>query len=478
MSSTLHTNMTLAETYASATAGSAGLARRARALLPSGISHDGWGMDPHPVYIDRAKGPLKWDVDGNSYVDYFGGHGALLLGHNHPTVLAAMHAQLDRGTHYGACHELGVQWAELVCEMVPSAERVRFTASGNEATLMALRIARAATGRRKLLRFKGHYHGWNDHMTSGFSSHFDGTPTTGVVSGVSDELLLAEPNDVEGLTALFEAHRDIAAVILEPTGASFGRMPVRPSFLKLLRELTAASGTVLIFDEVVTGFRVSPGGVQEALSIKPDLTTLAKVLAGGLPGGAVAGRKDLLDLLDFDAARQASKEKIQHPGTFNANPLSAAAGIAALKIVASTDACERANSFGTTLRTELNEILRWEQLPWAVYGTYSAFHIYTNPDNDPIVPGEFEAEQYIPRIRNMGRGAGLTSKVRLGLIANGVDVNGSLMGVISAAHGQDELNRTVDAFAATIHGMRREGDLGAKSAPSVTRREAVDALAV
>src|SRR5271165_3892372 len=258
-------NATILDAYQAMTQGSARLTEAARKVLPSGLAHDSRNFDPYPIYVDHAQGPLKWDVDGNRYVDYFGGHGALLLGHNHPKVKEAVHAALDRGTHFGACHADEVRWAELICQMVPSAECVRFTSSGTEATLMALRLARAYTGRSKLLRFRGHFHGWNDHMTSGHTNHFDGTPTSGVVAGVADNVILCDPNDVAGITRIFNDHADIAAVILEPTGANFGRMPILASFLTTLRELTKQAGALLIFDEVVTGFRVSPGGVQGAL---------------------------------------------------------------------------------------------------------------------------------------------------------------------------------------------------------------------
>jgi len=357
MSASTLPNATLTATYEAMTPGSAALAAKARMVLPSGLAHDSRHFDPYPLYVSRALGPVKWDVDGNKYVDYFGGHGALMLGHNHPAVTRAVHEALDRGTHFGACHEQEVRWAELVIQMVPSAERVRFTSSGTEATLMALRLARAYTGRSKLVRFRGHFHGWNDHMTSGHINHFDGTATSGVVNGVSDNVLLCDPNDVAGITRIFNDHKDIAAVILEPTGASFGRMPIAPSFLQVLRDLTKQAGTVLIFDEVVTGFRVSPGGVQAELGITPDLTTLAKILAGGMPGGAVTGRKDILDWLDFDVSKATGHEKIGHQGTFNANPVSAAAGIATLEILASTDACARANAYGAEVRAKMNEVL-------------------------------------------------------------------------------------------------------------------------
>lgn len=459
MSASTLPNATLTAAYEAMTPGSAALAEKARGLLPSGLSHDSRHFDPHPLYVDRALGPVKWDVDGNKYVDYFGGHGALILGHNHPAVMRAVHAALDRGTHFGACHELEVRWAELVSQMVPSAERVRFTASGTEATLMALRLARAHTGRTKLVRFRGHFHGWHDHMTSGHTNHFDGTPTSGVVGGVADNVLLCDPNDVAGITRIFNDHKDVAAVILEPTGANFGKMPILPSYLTLLRDLTRQAGTVLIFDEVVTGFRVSPGGVQAALGITPDMTTLAKILSGGLPGGAVAGRKDIMDWLDFKVTKAAGREKIAHPGTFNANPVSAAAGIATLEILATTDACARANAYGTEVRAKMNEVLVEEGVRWSVFGSHSGIHIYTNPDGADIEPATFDAVPFIPRMIDKPRGEGVTGQVRMGLLVNGVDMNSGPSGTISAMHGEEEMAITVDAFRATVRALKREGTI-------------------
>jgi glutamate-1-semialdehyde 2,1-aminomutase len=456
MSASTLPNATLTAIYEAMTPGSATLAAKARAVMPSGLSHDSRYFDPYPLYVSRALGPVKWDVDNNKYVDYFGGHGALMLGHNHPAVMEAAHAALDRGTHFGACHELEVRWAELVTQMVPSAERVRFTSSGTEATLLALRMARAFTGRPKLVRFRGHFHGWHDHMTSGYTNHFDGTPTTGVLAGVSDNVLLCDPNDVEGITRIFNDHTDIAAVILEPTGANFGKMPILPSFLALLRDLTRQAGTILIFDEVVTGFRVSPGGLQATLGITPDMTTLAKILAGGLPGGAVVGRKDILDWLDFKVTKDAGREKIAHLGTFNANPVSAAAGIATLEILATTDACARANAFGASVRAKMNEVLEDEGVKWAVHGSYSGLHIYTNPEGADIVPSQFDAAAFIPKMIDKPRGEGITGQVRMGLLVNGVDINSGPSGTISAMHGEEEMAITVAAFRATIRALRRE----------------------
>ena len=450
-------NETLLDAYRALTPGSAKLSEKAHGLFPSGLTHDSRHFDPYPIYVTRAAGAVKWDVDGNRYVDYFGGHGALILGHNHPEVTAAVHAAYERGTHFGACHELEIEWAELIVAMVPSAERVRFTNSGTEATLMALRLARAFTGRKKIVHFRGHFHGWHDHVSNGYSNHFDGTPTAGVLSGISDNVLMADPNDTAGIDRLFSDHKDIAAVILEPTGASFGKMPIEPMFLKHLRSLTAAAGAMLIFDEVVTGFRVSTGGVQKLLGITPDMTTLAKILSGGLPGGAVVGRKDILDLLDFDVTKAKGVEKIGHQGTFNANPVSAAAGVATLRILQNTDACEKANAFGEALRARMNEVLEDEHVKWAVHGSYSGMHIYTNPDGDDIVPSKVDAVAYVARMINKPRHDGMPVKVRMGMLVNGVDVNTGPSGTISAAHGEEEMALTVDAFRATVRALKREG---------------------
>jgi len=369
MPDSLTTNSPIIAAYRAATPGSAAAAEKAARLFPSGVTHDSRYLEPYGLYITRAKGPRKWDVDGNCYVDYFGGHGALLLGHCHPKVVAAVEQQVERGTHFGASHELEIAWAEWVMKLIPSAERVRFTSSGTEATMMALRLARAFTGKSKIIRFKHHFHGWHDHMTSGYASHFDGSPTPGVLPGVTTGLVLAEQNDAVGLARLLDDDDDIAAAILEPTGAHGAQLPIDPAFLVELRELTRQHGVLLIFDEVVTGFRVSPGGAQVEYGIRPDLTTLAKILAGGLPGGAITGRKDILDLLDFQVTKAADREKISHQGTFNANPLSAAAGVAALEIVGTTDACARANRYAETLRRRINEVFEEERVPWAVEGS-------------------------------------------------------------------------------------------------------------
>jgi glutamate-1-semialdehyde 2,1-aminomutase len=449
-------NSSIEREYRERTPGSAALAERARHSLPSGLTHDARHLAPYGPYVERAAGPHKWDVDGHRLIDYFGGHGALLLGHNHPQVMEAVSAALARGTHFGSGHPVEVEWAEKVCAMVPCAERVRFTSSGTEATHMALRLARAFTGRDRVLRFRTHFHGWHDHMASGYANHFDGSAAPGVLKGIAEDTVLVDPNDEAGVIAAFETGAPIAAVVLEPTGSSTGMVPTGGPFLEFLRQQTSKHGALLMFDEVVTGFRVSPGGAQAYYGVTPDIATFAKILAGGLPGGCVAGREDILELLDFEAAARKGFEKIPHPGTYNGNPVSAAAGVTALGIIDSTDACERANTYGDRLRASLNEVLEAEGVAWAAYGTFSAFHIFTNPTGRELTPSQFDATR-VHYEELKANAPGVVQKLRMAMILNGVDFTGWPGGTISATHTDQDLHDTVEAFRASLRMLKAEG---------------------
>ena len=451
-------NSKIIGSYIEKTPGSEKLAREALNVLPSGIAHDSRYLKPYALYIDKAFGPHKWDVDGNRYIDYFGGHGALLLGHCHPEVTSAVQDALAAGTQFGANHPREVEWADQVIKMVPSAERVRFTSSGTEATLMALRLARSFTGKNKFVRFKTHFHGWHDHMTAGYTSHFDGGATAGVVDGVADNVVLVSPQDISEIKSVLKADKDIAAVIVEPTGSSFGMVPMSKEFLQTVRVMTEEENVLFIFDEVVTGFLCSPGGAQKAWDIRPDLTTLAKILAGGLPGGAVAGRKDILDDLDFERAALLGREKIGHPGTFNANPVSAAAGIAALKIIERSDACEKANQSAAVLREKFNEILEKQNIPWVAYGTFSGVHLYMNRNGHAIKQSSFNPNEVgYADLKNKDKG--LVTKLRLAMAINGVDFNNSPGAQLSASHTPEDLEFTSDAFNEAIKMLKNDGEL-------------------
>jgi glutamate-1-semialdehyde 2,1-aminomutase len=306
------TNSPIEASFRAATPASAALDMRSRKVIPAGLTHDSRTLSPYPIHVERAAGPRKWDVDGNELVDYFGGHGALILGHAHPTLVEAVSRQIARGTHWGACHALEVEWAELINRLLPCAERVRFTASGTEATHLAMRLMRAFTGKSRIVRFVGHFHGWHDQVAGGSNSHFDGGTPAGILGGITEATVLMSADEIEPVEALLAERDDIAGVMIEPSGAGWGQVPLKPGFLKRLRAATRKHGVPLMFDEVVTGFRWSRGGAQGRYGITPDISSLAKIVAGGRPGGAVAGRADLLDQLDSAAAKAQGREKIGH----------------------------------------------------------------------------------------------------------------------------------------------------------------------
>lgn len=436
--------------YAEKTPGSRALHRRAQGLLPDGVTHVGRYLEPHPVYVERAAGSRKWDVDGNEYVDYLGGHGALILGHNHPAVLGAVAAQVEKGVHYGACHALEVEWADLVREMIPCAERVRFTVTGTEATHLALRISRAFTGKSKILRFAGHFHGWHDHVC------FPSGGAPGIIAGIVEDTLIAAPNDIDQVEEWLSSRNDVAAVILEPTGATFGQIPMTVETLLRLRELTSRHGVVLIFDEVISGFRCSPGGAQQYYGVTPDLTTLAKVLAGGYPGAALAGRVDVLGVLDYRHTQQALQlPVVVHHGTYNAGPVSAAAGIVTLEQVRSTEALRRANQTAALIRDGINNAARRRGLRWCAYGQFSDFHLYRgNASPEDIYAGKVSSQELKGAIP-----LELIIKIRAGFLLHGVDIASWPGGFASAAHGPEDVARTVAAFESTFDMLAAEGAL-------------------
>jgi glutamate-1-semialdehyde 2,1-aminomutase len=453
------TLLSIDERYRAKTPKSAALYERAKAAFPSGLTHDSRVLDPYPLFVDRAAGPRKWCVDGHEYVDYFGGHGALLLGHCAPEVVAAVQRQVARGTHFGAAHELELRWAELIKSLVPGAERVRFTASGTEATHLALRLARAFTGKDKVVRFLGHFHGWHDHVAAGSNSHYDGSRPIGVLPDIVQSTLLMPTDDVQSTVSLLETRDDIAAVMLEPSGGSWGQVPLPAGFLQALRAATARRGVVLIFDEVITGFRFSPGGAQQALGITADLCTMAKIVAGGLPGGAVAGRRDIMEGLDFAATKAAGRERIAHQGTYNANPLAAAAGIATLEQLAATDACARASESTARLRAGMNDVLVREAMPWAVYGQHSLFHVFTNPQRLAIDAKRFDPLAIGFDGLKKTKHPTIANSLRLAMLVAGVDIMGAPGGVVSATHGDREIEQTIGAFQQAVRMIKESGEM-------------------
>ena len=444
--------------YAAKTPKSAQSYREARTTFPSGITHDVRFLLPHPLCIEYADMGNKWDVDGNKYVDYFGGHGALILGHNHPVVIDAVQEQIKRGVHYGASHELELEWGQLVRSMIPSAERVRFTVTGTEATHLALRVARASTGKPKIVRFWTHFHGWHDHVA--FARGKSEMTPEGVLPEIVSGMLVAPPGEIDYLENLFSERNDIAAVILEPTGSTFGKVPIDPQFLTDLRRLTKKHGIVLIFDEVITGFRCSPGGAQSFYGVIPDLTTVAKILGGGYPAGAVVGRTDIMDVMEFGVTDTGIvAPRVPHQGTYNASPVSAAAGIATLRLLQSGDLIEQANRTAETLRGRMNAILEKIGSDWCVYGSFSGFHIFTNPSHDTVGPTDIQAGR-VDVSKLKGTSTELVHKMRAGLLCGGADMLPWPGGVVSGVHDQDDVERTCGAFEKMVSLLAEDGDLG------------------
>jgi glutamate-1-semialdehyde 2,1-aminomutase len=383
------------------------------------------------------------------------GHGALLMGHNPPSVRDAVREQALRGTHYGACHPKEVEWGEWVCRLVPSAERVRFTGTGTEATHMALRLARAFTGKRHVIKFAGHFHGWHEGLEVGVRPPYEAEAEAGQLPDVVALVSVLTPNDIAAVRERL-AVGDVAAVILEPTGGHFGSVPMPPSFVAALREETRRAGALLIFDEVVTGFRVAPGGAQQALGITPDLTTLAKILSGGLPGGAVVGREDVLAYLATKADPEENRRtKIAHAGTFNANPLSAAAGVAMLSAVADGEAIRLANQQAATLRHGINEILARERVAWKVYGEHSDWKIFFGADRPPR-DGADQSVEGVDWRRLDAKDAARSRALRQALILHGVDFNGG-RGLVATCHTDAVIDETLAAFAAAVRALKEEG---------------------
>ena len=422
---------------------SGALYERARNVISGGITHDGRHLNPYPVYIDRALGSRKWDVDGNEYVDYWMGHGALILGHCHPAVVTAIQKQASRGTHLGASHELEVRWAELVSKLIPSAEMVRFTMSGTEATHLAMRIARAYTNRSKILKFQGHFHGWHDGVALAVDPPYDVPWSAGVPASTLDQILLCPPNDIKAVETVLQ-RGDVAAVILEPAGGGSSTIPTIPGYLQELRSLTERLGVVLIFDEVISGFRYSPGGAQAYFGVTPDMTTLAKIVAGGLPGGAVVGKKPLMSMM----ARRGDpvwdrSQRVAQNGTFNSNPLCAAAAIATLELVSDGSLHARANKVGDELRASLSDVMKRVGVPGTTFGDVSIFHV------------SFEGKPGLAGFDRPRRGD-LYQLLRCALLNHGLDCS-SYHGWISAVHSDEDIDRTVQGYEAAFKDMAADG---------------------
>ncbi len=341
------------------------LYEQAQLYLPSGASSNVriHMHEPFPISFKKGEGPRVQDVDGNSYIDYLLSYGALILGHRHPKVIAGIQKQLEEGTMFGTTTELEIEVAKLVSSAVPCAEMVSFANSGTEATMEAVRIARAVTGKDKIIKFEGHYHGHHDYVlfsvdapspVSGLEAHPNKLPYfPGIPDEVAKTVIVAPWNSPASLERILKKYSgDVAAIITEPVMANQGIIPPDPEYLKQLRELTIKYDVLLIFDEVLTGFRVAKGGAQELYGVKPDLACFAKALGGGAPVAAVAGKRDLM--------RMIGPGRVAFGGTYNGNPMSLAASKATLETLLANDgeAFRKMTNIGSKLKAGLTETFK------------------------------------------------------------------------------------------------------------------------
>jgi len=358
---------------------------RSQRSLVEGVNSPSRGaavFSPGPIVLERGQGTRVWDADGNEYIDFMMSFGALIQGHAHPKLAEVVSQTMAHGSHFAAITSAEVEAAERLCRMVPSAEAVRFANTGSEATMLALRLARAHNGRTKFLKFEGHYHGWYDPYLLNAHSHAPeklGPPenpvripdSEGIPASTFDDVVLAPWNDAAALERAMKRHGpELAAVITEPIMANMGCILPRDGYLQLLRSLTQQYGALLILDEVVTGFRYAPGGCQEYYGITPDLSTLGKALGGGFPVGAVAGPRSILDHLRW------SEHMVLHYGTFNGHRLTMKVVAANLDLLAANGTYQELHNVGNAAISGLREVFRRHQIRAIVQGFGPMFQIY------------------------------------------------------------------------------------------------------
>lgn len=425
---------------------SVGLFNRAKEIMPGGVSspvRDFSAVGGQPLFIDRGEGPYLFDVDGNRYIDYVQSWGPLILGHSHQKVVSALQDALERGTSFGAPCQLEIRLAELIQTFMPQVEMLRFVNSGTEATMSALRLARAFSKRDKIIKFEGCYHGHADLLLvqAGSGVATLGLPDSpGVPSATVEDTLVARYNDIDSVQGLFDNFpEEIAAVIIEPVAGNMGVVPPVPGFLDGLRAITKQHRSLLIFDEVMTGFRVHPGGAQTLYDIQPDLTTLGKVIGGGLPVGAYGGRKEIMEHI-------APAGSVYQAGTLSGNPLAMTAGIATLKALKQPGVWKKMEAAVSKLTQGVAQIAIEAKIPikQTAVGTMFSTFFTESEIKDWSTVKTCDTERF--------------GKFFQYMLENGIYLAPSQFeaGFMSAVHEQDIINKTIDAVGTAFQALVKE----------------------
>jgi glutamate-1-semialdehyde 2,1-aminomutase len=433
--------------YAAANPRSAELHERATKFMPGGDTRNSIFWDPFPVYITDGVGVTLTDADGNKRTDFVNNMTTLILGHRPPEVTAALAEQLDHGVSFPAPTPSVVRWAELMCERVPSLDKIRFVNTGTEATLNAIRAARAFTGKQKLVKCEGAYHGNHDAIQISIYTPLDkagdarAPESVAAFPGISDkavdDIFIMPYNDIESAEKIIREHADeLAAVIVEPVNGQCGMVPGKPEFLEGLRRITDELGIVLIFDEVIA-FRIARGGAQDFYGITPDLTCFGKVVGGGMPVGAFGGREDIMAMWDPSNGGAT----VQHAGTFNGNPMTAAAGIATLEAL-TPEKYKYLDELGDYLRSSLRALFAELEVPMGVTGVASLFSL------------QFTSTEVVDYRTFTTNDKTMIETMFIGLLNEGFLMSNRCAGSVSTAHTEDD----VDGFVIAVRNvLKRAG---------------------
>jgi glutamate-1-semialdehyde 2,1-aminomutase len=414
--------------------------QRAKQVMPGGVCHMAHYFPPYPLYVKGAEGPKFWDLDGNEYVDLWMGNYTHILGHRSEVIVEAVERQLKEGIHWGLGFEKQVEWAELICELLPSAERVRFCCSGTEATMYAVRLARSWTGKKVILKMGGGWHGANSDLSLGIKWPFEMEESQGLVPELQRYTKAIPFNDVQGsLETIHQYEEDLAGVILEPAMGESGFVPGTREYLNMLRSETERRGALLIFDEVITGFRLGLSGAQGRFNVTPDLTTLGKITGGGLPVGAVAGRKEILEKSAPDRKVKKDERTLIGGGTFSSHPLTTAAGLAMIHYLKdhADEIYPLLEAKGQRVREGIETAMRWQGVRVAVTGVGSLFQTHF-----PYEEGaSLNSPQALNRLTDIEK---REIEFRIRMLNRGVHVvHGG--GGLSASHSDGDIERIIAA---------------------------------